>query len=318
MADEWDDSIKRLFREHPQDYVSWLVEGAIYRGTVSGELKNRTRYTDQLLDIVKDGKEALLHIEVQSKEDREIEHRLLEYNLLAMLTYDKPVLSCLILLRPMTYVPASPLIKMVFDEIETWRFHYRVIKLWEIPAEQLVRSRLIGLLPLVPLVDGGTEMEALTTVISELYAASEYELLTVTRLIAGMIMKGPAQQELLERMFAMYRDTLEDSWVYQKILREGHEKGLNQGLEKGLSQGLEKGLSQGLSQGLEKGLALGEQRALLAIIQKRFPEIVPSVRQQISGVTDINLLESLIADVSVTQTSQEALEVLSVLNGNGH
>ena len=116
----------------------------------------------------------------------------------------------------------------------------------------------------------------------------------------------------------MYRDTLEDSWVYQKILREGHEKGLSQGLEKGLSQGLEKGLSQGLEKGLSQGLALGEQRALLAIIQKRFPEIVPSVRQRISGVTDTNLLENLIADVSVAQTAQEALEVLSALKGNGH
>ena len=57
---------------------------------------------------------------------------------------------------------------------------------------------------------------------------------------------------------------------------------------------------------------------MLAIIQKRFPDIVPFVRQQISGVADTNLLESLIADVSVAQTSQEALEVLSVLNGNGH
>ena len=96
----------------------------------------------------------------------------------------------------------------------------------------------------------------------------------------------------------MYRDILEDSWVYQEILKEGLEKGVNQGLE--------------------QGLANGEQRAFLAIIQKRFPDIVPFVRQQISGVTDTNLLESLIAEVSVVQTSQEALEVLSVLKGNGH
>lgn len=49
MADIWDDSVKRLFREHPQDFVSWLLQGATYRGTVSGELKNQTRRTDILL-----------------------------------------------------------------------------------------------------------------------------------------------------------------------------------------------------------------------------------------------------------------------------
>lgn len=293
MPDEWDDSIKRLFREHPQDYVSWLAAGAIYLGTVSGELKNRTRRTDQLLNMAKADKESLLHIEVQSVEDREIEHRLLEYNMMAMLTYHKPVISCLLLLRPMAYIPVSPLVKAAFDEIEVWRFHYRVVKLWEVPADELVRSGLMGLLPLAPLAQGGTELEALTTVVAELYTAGEYELLSLTRVIAGLVMKLPTQQEMLRRMFAMYRDTLEDSWVYQEILREGQEKGLNQ------------------------GLSLGEQRALLAIIQKRFPDIVPFVRQQISGMTDTNLLESLIADISVAQTSQEALEVLSVLNNNG-
>jgi len=306
MPDEWDASIKRLFREHPQDYVSWLVAGAIYLGTVSGELKNRTRRADQLLTMAKAGKESLLHIEVQSVEDREIEHRLLEYNLLAMLTYHKPVLSCLLLLRPMASVPVPPLVEAAFDEIEVWRFHYRVVKLWEVPADDLVRSGLMGLLPLAPLAQSGTELETLTTVVAELYTAGEYELLSLTRVIAGLVMKQPTQQEMLRRMFAMYKDILEDSWVYQEILREGQEKGLNQGLEKGLSQGLNQGLS------------LGEQRALLAIIQKRFPDIVSFVRQQISRMTDTNLLESLIADVSVAQTDQEALEVLSVLKGNGH
>jgi predicted transposase YdaD len=304
MPDEWDDSIKRLFREHPQDFVSWLEAGAIYLGTVSGELKNRTRRTDQLLKVAKAGRQGLQHIEVQSREDRDIEHRLLEYNLMAMLTYDLPVISYLILLRPMAYVPVSPLITLVFDEIETWRFHYRVIKLWEIPAEHLVRSGLTGVLPLVPLVHGGTEMEALTTVVNELYAAGEYELLSLTRLIAGLVMKQPMQQDMLRRMFAMYRDIIEESWVYQEILREGMEKGADQGL------------SQGLERGLNQGLALGEQRALLAIIQKRFPDVEQVVRQLISKVTDPNLLESLIADVSVAQTSQEALEVLSVLDGH--
>ena len=40
--------------------------------------------------------------------------------------------------------------------------------------------------------------------------------------------------------------------------------------------------------------------------------------QQISGVTDTTLLESLIAEVSVAQTLQEALEVLNILNDDGY
>src|SRR5450755_593825 len=170
MSDVWDDSVKRLFREHPQDFVSWLMEGAVYRGTVSGELKNRTRRTDILLDVVqqKSQKEGLLHIEIQSEDDKHIVKRLLEYNLLATLTYEKAVLSWLILLRPMPEAPHSPLVSAVFDEIEAWRFSYVVIQLWETSAEELLRTGLLVPLPLIPLTKGGTEQEWLATTIATL------------------------------------------------------------------------------------------------------------------------------------------------------
>src|SRR5581483_4096509 len=156
MADVWDDSVKRLFREHPQDFVSWLLQGAIYRGTASGELKNRTRRTDILLEVVQQQshKEGLLHVEIQSEDDKHIATRLLEYNLLATLTYEKPVLSWLILVRPMPEAPHSPLISALFDEMEVWRFSYAIMKLWEISADELLQTGLIGLLPLLPLTNG--------------------------------------------------------------------------------------------------------------------------------------------------------------------
>lgn len=297
MADVWDDAIKRLFREHPQDFVSWLVEDAIYRGAVSGELKNRTRRTDILVEIVQREtlKEGLLHAEIQSEGDKDIVDRLLEYNLLAMLTYRKPVISFLILLRPMPDTPESPLITSLFDEVEIWRFHYVVIKLWEIPAAKLLHSGLIGVLPLVPLTKGGTEQESLLTTVAELAEAKEYALLSLAKVIAGLIMKGKSAQETLERMFAMYQSILEDSWVYQEIV----QKGMAEGMEKGMEKGKETGLTQ------------GEQRALLTIIQKRFPDIAGTAKQLVGGITDVDRLEALIGEVSVAQDAQEVLRILN-------
>ncbi len=296
MSDVWDDSVKRLFREHPQDFVSWLLEGAVYRGAVSGELKNRTRRTDILMEVVQPQtqKEGLLHVEIQSEDDKHIITRLLEYNLLATLIYEKPVLSWLILLRPMPKVPQSPLISALFDEIEVWQFSYGIVKLWEIPAEELLRMGLLGPLPLVPLTKGGTEQEWLAPTIATLYAAEEYELLSLTKLLAGLVMKHKGQQELLERMFAMYKDIVEESWVYQQIVQRGLEKGLEQGLEKGL----------------EQGLGLGEQRALLAIIQRRFPAILQTAKELIDGITDADTLEQLVGEVSVAQNAQDVLHIL--------
>ena len=236
MADAWDDAIKRLFREHPQDFVSWLVKDAIYDGTVSGELKNRTRRADILVNIMQreTWKKGLLHAEVQSKDDENIIDRLREYNLMSTLTYQKPVISFLILLRPMPGALRSPAITALFDEIEIWRFHYVVIRLWEIPAEELLHSGLIGLLPLVPLTKGGTEQETLLTTVTELAEAKEYNLLALAKVIAGLIMKGKIAQEALERMFAMYQSILEDSWVYQEMVQKGIEKWIEKGIEKGI------------------------------------------------------------------------------------
>ena len=247
-------------------------------------------------------KEGLLHVEIQSEDDQRIVTRLLEYNLLATLTYEKPVLSWLILLRPMPEAPHSPLISALFDEMEVWRFSYAIMKVWEISADELLQTGLIGLLPLLPLTNGGTEPERLATTIATLYAADEYELLSLTKLLAGLVMKHKSQQDLLERLFAMYKDIVEESWVYQQIVQRGLEKGLEQGLEKGLEQGLEKGL--------EKGLGLGEQRALVAIIQRRFPDIVPTAKELIDGITDADTLEKLVGEVSVAQNAQDVLHIL--------
>lgn len=239
-------------------------------------------------------KEGLLHVEIQSEDDQRIVTRLLEYNLLATLTYEKPVLSWLILLRPMPEAPHPPLISALFDEMEVWRFSYAIMKVWEISADELLQTGLIGLLPLLPLTNGGTEPERLATTIATLYAADEYELLSLTKLLAGLVMKHKSQQDLLERLFAMYKDIVEESWVYQQIVQRG----------------LEKGLEKGLEQGLEKGLGLGEQRALVAIIQRRFPDIVPTAKELIDGITDADTLEKLVGEVSVAQNAQDVLHIL--------
>ncbi len=162
--------IKRLVREHPQDYVSWLMEGAIFRGMVFGELKNRTRHTDILMDIVEAGTEqsddpvdGLIHAEIQSFEDPDIMDRIWEYNMMATRTYHKEVASFLLLLRPVITIPVSPKVSKFFRRYENWRFHFVVIKLWEIAAKDLLQTGLIGLLPLIPLTNGGTEEDMLTT-----------------------------------------------------------------------------------------------------------------------------------------------------------
>jgi predicted transposase YdaD len=181
-----------------------------------------------------------------------------------------------------------------FNLYETHRFHFRVIKLWEIPAKDLLQSGLIGLLPLIPLTQGGTEEDTLTTTAAELYVAKEYDLLALAKVIAGLRMRNKMDQETLERMFRMYQDIIQESWVYQHIIEQGMEKGMEKGLEKGLEQGIEKGMRQ----------------TLINYIEARFPVMLALAKEQTSVINDAEVLQRVTTKLFTLQTSGEVEEYL--------
>jgi predicted transposase YdaD len=173
-----------------------------------------------------------------------------------------------------------------FNLYETHRFHFRVIKLWEIPAKDLLQSGLIGLLPLIPLTQGGTEEDTLTTTAAELYVAKEYDLLALAKVIAGLRMRNKMDQETLERMFRMYQDIIQESWVYQHIIEQGMEKGLEQGIEKGMRQ------------------------TLINYIEARFPVMLALAKEQTSVINDAEVLQRVTTKLFTLQTSGEVEEYL--------
>ena len=80
MPGQWDDSLKMFISENPQDFASWLFEGAQVRGKLLTEFKTRTIDADALLEVMLNGEDMLLQIEFQSTNDPTIGARLLEYN----------------------------------------------------------------------------------------------------------------------------------------------------------------------------------------------------------------------------------------------
>ena len=85
----------------------------------------------------------------------------------------------------------------------------------------------------------------------------------------------------------MLRDALRDSWAYQEIMQEGREEGLQ------------------------------EQRlTLLEIVQSRFPDIEPLAKKTVDSIGDLAVLRRLIVKMSVTQTEEEAKQVLLEVGKN--
>lgn len=284
MPKQWDDTMKRLIRLNPQHFVSWILRGAQFREALSIELKNWTRETDFLLDVILDRLLMLLHIEFQSTDDADMAQRLLEYNILATREHGRKVLSCVIYLRPDKNIAESPLIWTLPNEQEVLRFHFIVIKLWEIPAEDILQTGLTGLLPLLPLTKGGARREVVDEMVTGL-AAEERRLLPLAKMFASLILKDEADREWLNRRFAVYKDILEDSWVYQENIQKGIEMERQQELQR-------------------------QRRALLTIVQKRFPEMVDLTKKQADTIEDPDSLQDLIVQISLAQNIQEALQAL--------
>ena len=211
-----------------------------------------------------------------------------EYNVLATLEHKRPVYSSVIYLRKDSNIPESPLIWVLPNGQETLRFHFQVIKLWDIPAEEILKTGLLGLIPLVPLAKDGKRHEVVEEMITELATARQYELLSQAKTIAGLVFKEGAEREWLERRFAVYKDIIEESWVYQQNIQKGVEKERQEELQR-------------------------QRQALLAIVQGRFPEIIDFTKKQTNALEDPELLQNLIVQMSLAQTVQEALQALITL-----
>ena len=99
MPGRWDNRMKLLINKVPQDFVSWLVEGAIYEEEVSPHLKTRNIDGDVLYRIRVNERPCLLHIEFQFRGDPDMARRLWEYNVLATCQNSLPVYSYVLYLK---------------------------------------------------------------------------------------------------------------------------------------------------------------------------------------------------------------------------
>ena len=285
MPGSYDDSIKKLIDANPQDFVSLVFGNGHFVLALPHELKLLHLYADALFKVMLNDEPLLLHIEFQSGYDPRMQERLLEYNTLASREYGYlPVYSCVIHLKKASSIPLSPFIRQLPAGEEVVRFHYKSVELWKKDAVELLQSGWAGLLPLVPLTHGGTEHAVVEEMIVGLVSARKTELLVVANALASLAFEQEsiAEQEWLERTFAMLNDTLRNTKAYQKILKEGREEGRQEGRQEAL------------------------QQTLLDVIEEHFPQIVPTVTQKVKAIEDPATLRHLIVKMTIVQTAEDA------------
>jgi predicted transposase YdaD len=288
MHKPWDNFTKRIFGARPQDFVSWLLPGAVFLDKTSVELKTLTRTvtSDMLYKVQYNGRIIILHIEFQRRPEAGMEKRIWEYNVLATLEHNCPVYSFVIYLSPGGKIADPPLVWQHPGEEIIHYFRYWQIKLWETPIEDLRATGLPGLLPLCVLAKDGKQREVAKQTFQDLWQQQEKVLLALALSFASLVLTKDDEAAWLEGEAEMYEDFLSDTWYYQHILSKGEKKGEEKGIEKGIETGM--------------------RTILLDIVQMRFPVLIPLAQEQLAHIQDPVVLRRLNAEIIQAQSVEEA------------
>ena len=223
----------------------------------------------------------ILHLDAQAGPSATKHLDVLAYNVLLHRQYRVPVRSIVLLLREQAVHPnmTGRVQYATRPERGKMDFVFEVIRLWEIPAEQLLHSSLAT----APLAVLGKLPEALglrdglAAVVRQLAERLEREaavgqsrgsrapnasladrLLPAAYVLTGLRLKSPDE---VRQLFQGVSMAMRESVTYQAILEEGHVEGLH--------------------------------RTILRLGRVRFGEADESIRQQIESIRDIVVLENL-------------------------
>jgi predicted transposase YdaD len=287
MESAYDPALKTLVEAWPADWLPLLglprkrvtVEDANLATIVSG--------ADKVLRVHADP-EYLVHFDFQSGHDSAMLPRRLQlYNGALDYRHDRPVLSVAVVLRPEADSPRlTGSFERGFPGQEPFAvLRYRVIRVWQLPLEQLLAGGL-GTLPLAPVSDvAQSRAPDVIRRMKERFSQERRQqrvrdLWAVTYVLLGLRYSEPFADLLFQEVLGM-----EESVTYQAIVRKGR-----------------------LSHAHQTLLRLGE---------KRFGPADDATMADLNAIDDVQKLDKLIDRVLDVGSWQELLQPTRRRRRNG-
>ena len=207
------------------DFLTSTLIEALPQETVS--LK-RSDYPVLITDH--NGVKRLVIIEIQTAWDRTVPLDLLDYRTRYLISHPvAEVVSCIILLKP------SGTAADYYEDNEVI-FKYRLIKMADMDANDIIDHGPVCLLPFVPLMKNGREkLDEADSLIckSEKSRNEKADMLTTLAIFSGLVSK-----ELPAELIARRKDIMMESAAYDIIKKEGFDEGKAKGREEGRAEAL--------------------------------------------------------------------------------
>ncbi|PSB15048.1 hypothetical protein C7B61_08035 [filamentous cyanobacterium CCP1] len=221
----YDNVCKFLAESYSQDFAQWLLGEPIGLTQLSpSELSVAPIRADAL--ILLDSEQVVLHLEFQTRPDASIPFRLADYRLRVYRRYpNKQMRQVVLYLKP----TESELVHQTVFEISGMRHAFEVIRLWEVPAAELLQFP--GLLPLAVLSRAEDKVQTLQQIAQQIDTLPEQEtksnVAAATSVLAGLVLEKAVIRQILRE------EIVKDSVIYQDILEQGLQQGLQQGAQAG-------------------------------------------------------------------------------------
>ena len=294
-------SFLRFFFPKIYDIIDWNREHISLETELqqmTGESEAAKRITDKLFQVwLANGESVwiLIHVEIQSQYDIDFIKRMYQYNCLATGQYERSVISVAIL----------------GDESKSWR--PRIYKFGAADYKSIMRF------PIAKLVDYESrweELEASTNPFAIMVMAHlktkatqglPQERLQWKRILArSLFEKGYSAEEvrqqfqLIDRMMALPKPVQRDFKIEMERYQEEKEMRFMSQIE-----------LMAMEDGIEEGTLQTLREDAIAILQKRFSEVSPSLASKLNGLEDTTVLRQLMlqaVDINSLAEFEQLLE----------
>jgi hypothetical protein len=308
MPKPYDATTRQLIELGPADWLAYLGIPVADPGRVRVIDSNLSTFTADADKVIRvDDPNPWIHlIELLAGRNVRIDRRSHVYSTLLGWRYQLPVRTSLVLLRPAADgLELTGTLELRYPDGDVYdTFRYDLVRVWEQPV-QAVLACGPTVLPLAPVSKVATEdvPGVLLAISSRLERETTPEqaatLWGVTRILMGLRFEEVEVDAIIEGVSTMLYGIhgIEESTVYQGLLRRGEAKGRAEGEVKGRAEGEVKGRAEGEVKGRAEGEALGlvegMREALLRLGRRRFGPPAADVEAQLAALGDLDRLRDL-------------------------
>ena len=282
--------LSRCKDEILRHFAGLPIKGSTLLETAPQETVSMRRADFALRAELEDGSRRLVLVEFLSSWRRTSPIRLLEYRCRHLLEEEMGVISLMVLLSPDSAATNR-------YEDEEVRYEFRLVRIPDFRAEEVMELGIPCLFPFVPLMKGG---EMYLDEADRRITEGPFPLEVKSDLLTGMaILSGLVSQSWPMRLIERRRDIMIESAAYEIIRQEGYQEGVNEGIELGIEQGLKQGRQDGLL------------FAIKTILELRFGAEGLKLYPEIKKIEDIDLLETVADTARIAKDIEQIRAVYS-------